>query len=219
MNSAVVPIRQGLLGVLNSSGSQKLMFEPLKLTKLEWILFNLSIALLVITSPVSFWFCMKTVSPYNCELHCRFGRVVNVLEPGLNLYNPLTDYLVMIEPTKTHNAQTDKIILAFEGKLFLIAEAFLEYRMTRPGLALARLPESEDYVSKMALIETEKLLRSKDAISIVQNRTALEETVKTSVQMFLDPTGYEVNRVFLHVVAAVHPDSVESSNGPNMMYH
>ena len=219
MNLALQPIGQAGFRTFNSDGpiTDSLSFEPLKLTKAEWVLFHLSIALLVITSPVSFWFCIKTVRPYDHGLHCRFGRVVKVLGPGLTLYNPLTDYIVIFEP-KTFRVQTDKIIMSYEGQFYLIGETFVEYRMVKPALALSVLPESDDYVRKMALVETEKLLRSKDALTIVQKRNALEETVKMSIQMALDPTGYEVTRVYLHIVAAIHPDAMES-NGPNMMYH
>lgn len=217
MNLAVEPFGQEGFRAFRSDALDNFRFEPPELTRAEWVLFLLSIGLLVITSPVSFWFCIKTVRPYDLALHCRFGRVVDVLEPGLTLYNPLTDYLVLFEP-KTLNVQTDKIILSFGGQFYLIGETFVEYRMINPGLAFAKLPESEDYVGKMALVDTEKLLRSKDALTIVQNQRALEETVKTSIQTVLDHLGYKVNRVYLHIVAAIHPDAIESS-GPNMMYH
>jgi len=167
---------------------------------------------------VSFWFCLKTIGHNEKIFQCRLGKIIRVFGPGLIFYNPLTDYLVTFEPRKMI-VQSDKIILSFAGgKFHLIGDVSVEYCMENPSLAFAKLPNSEDYVSKMALIGAERLLRTKDALEIVQNCKTHEEVIRNSLQKVLKDVGYKVTQVDLQIVAAVNREQEVSDGGNDALY-
>lgn len=190
--------------------------SKLKWTLLEKFVFGFLVTFLVVTSPISVWFCLKTIQHSERAIHCRFGKIIGVLEPGLAVYNPLTDVLITYAP-KILFIESDKVFLSDGEAISFIGKTFVEYEVTDPSLAWAKLPESELYVEGMALALTENILRSMELVTIVQSRKILEQTLAASMQKLIEPLGYGIKNVFLHVVVTISQAEPEVEV-PNNMY-
>jgi len=206
--------RPGRPEAISESGSEDPV--PSQWSLLERCVFGFLVALLVATSPISGWFCLKTIRHCERGLLCRFGKIVGTLEPGLIVYNPLTDVVVTYEPKMLFVA-SDKVFLSNGEGVAFVGKTFVDYEVSEPALACAKLPQSEAYVEGASLALTETLLRPMDLAAIVTNRKLLEQALAASLQKLLAPLGYNVKNVFLHVVVTL--EQVEREvDLPSTMY-
>jgi regulator of protease activity HflC (stomatin/prohibitin superfamily) len=166
-------------------------FEQLLLDLLQnnlaWLLLALLVVVLIFKS-------VQIVPQSEQHVIERFGRLRAVLGPGINMIVPFIDKVAhrisILErqlPTASQDAITrDNVLTQVDTSVF--------YRITEPEKTVYRIRDVDSAISTTVAGIVRAEIGKMDLDEVQANRSALIQTIKTSVEDAVDDWGIEVTR-------------------------
>uniref|UniRef100_A0A8C6Y5P3 NPHS2 stomatin family member, podocin n=1 Tax=Naja naja TaxID=35670 RepID=A0A8C6Y5P3_NAJNA len=147
----------------------------------EWLLVILSLLLIIITFPISIWFCMKIVQEYERAVLFRFGHILHGRPrgPGLFFLLPCLDTYHKIDiRLKTLEIPFCEVITSDMAVLELNTVCY--YRMENVTLLMTTLANRSNAVQVLVQTITKCLLAHRTFTDILMERKNISKEIKVS---------------------------------------
>ncbi|XP_029474330.1 podocin isoform X3 [Rhinatrema bivittatum] len=161
----------------------------------EWLLIILSVLLLLLTLPVSIWFCMRIVWEYERAVIFRLGRLLpgRARGPGLFFFLPCLDSYHKVDlRLKTIEIPFHEVIT--KDMLTLEVDAVCYYRMENACLLLTSIFNISSALQLLVQTTTKRLLAYRSFSEILLERKSIAQEVKVAIDAVACRWGIKVER-------------------------
>lgn len=174
-------------------------FQPINSDPEYGILGNICIALscfitTLLFFPIACICAVKTLQEYERGVVYRLGRLMEVLEPGLQCIIPCTDELHTVDMRSTVLDFPPQEILT-KDTVTIAVDAIVYYSIVEPRLSIDRvvnLKSSLQYVSQTSL---RNALSAHTLMEILGERDTISANVSQQLDLATDPWGVRVERL------------------------
>ncbi|XP_015666740.1 podocin [Protobothrops mucrosquamatus] len=159
----------------------------------EWLLVILSLLLIIITFPISIWFCMKIVREYERAVLFRFGRILHgrprgpglfFLLPCLDTYHKIDIRLKTLEIPFCEVITNDMAVLELNTVCY--------YRMENVTLLMTTLANRSNAIQMLVQTITKRLLAHRTFTDILMERKNISQEIKVAVDAITCQWGIKV---------------------------
>ncbi|XP_053100187.1 podocin isoform X2 [Hemicordylus capensis] len=183
-----------VIALLESEKQEEGMKSP-GLGICEWLLVSLSLLVIIITFPISIWFCMKIVQEYERAVVFRFGRILRGRPrgPGLFFFLPCLDTYYKIDlRLKTLEIPFYEVITKDMASLEIDTVCY--YRMENAALLMTTLANLSSAVQLLVKTISKRLLAHRSLTDILMERKCLSQEIKVAVDAITCQWGIKVER-------------------------
>ncbi|XP_061486573.1 podocin [Rhineura floridana] len=183
-----------VMALLESEKQEEGMRSP-GLGICEWLLVILSFLLIIVTFPISIWFCMKIVREYERAILFRFGRILRGRPrgPGLFFFLPCLDTYHKIDlRLKTLEIPFYEIITKDMASLEI--DIICYYRMENATLIMTTLANHSNAVQLLVQTITKRLLAHRSLADILMERKCISQEIKVAVDAITCQWGIKMER-------------------------
>ncbi|XP_044295073.1 podocin [Varanus komodoensis] len=161
----------------------------------EWTLVVLCLLFLIVTFPVSIWFCMKIVREYERAILFRFGRILRgrprgpglfFLLPCLDTYHKIDIRLKILEIPFYEVITKDMVSLKID--------AICYYRMENATLLVTTVASLSSAVQLLVQVISKRLLAHRSLADILTERKSIGQEIKVAVDAISCQWGVKVER-------------------------
>ncbi|XP_015282159.1 PREDICTED: podocin [Gekko japonicus] len=161
----------------------------------EWVLVLLSVLAILITFPISIWFCMKIVREYERAVLFRFGRILRGRPrgPGLFFFLPCLDTYHKIDlRLKTLEIPFYEVIT--KDMASLEVDTVCYYRMENATLLITTLANLSSAVQLLVQTIAKRSLAHRSLTEILMERKTIGQEIKVAVDAVTCQWGIKVER-------------------------
>ncbi|CEF69850.1 Band 7 protein family and Stomatin family-containing protein [Strongyloides ratti] len=175
---------------------------------LSEIIIVLAHSLIIITFPLSVWFCFRTINEYERAIVFRLGRILQNSEkgPGLIFINPLIDNYIIMDLRVLSFIVPQQEILS-KDSVTVSVDAVVYFRVCDSIKAVTNI---EDYKNSTQLL-AQTVLRNITGTKTLSELLSYKENISQQLQVILDDAtehwGVQVQRVELKDVCI--PESLQ----------
>ncbi|KAK9403888.1 podocin [Crotalus adamanteus] len=144
----------------------------------EWLLVILSLLLIIITFPISIWFCMKIIREHERAVLFRFGRILHGRPRGPDIR------LKTLEIPFCEVITNDMAVLELNTVCY--------YRMENVTLLMTTLANRSNAVQMLVQIITKRLLAHRTFTDILMERKNISQEIKVAVDAITCQWGIKV---------------------------
>uniref|UniRef100_U3IXA8 Podocin n=1 Tax=Anas platyrhynchos platyrhynchos TaxID=8840 RepID=U3IXA8_ANAPP len=149
----------------------------------EWLLTILSFLFIVMTFPISVWFCMKVVREYERAIVFRLGRLLpgRARGPGLFFFLPCLDTYHKVDlRLKTLEIPFHQVVT--KDMVTLEIDAVCYYRLENASLLLTTLTGVSSAIQLLVQTTTKRLLAHRAFSELLLERKSISQEIKVLQQ-------------------------------------
>ncbi|XP_076194295.1 podocin isoform X1 [Aptenodytes patagonicus] len=149
----------------------------------EWLLTILSFLFVIVTFPISVWFCMKVVREYERAIVFRLGRLLpgKARGPGLFFFLPCLDTYHKIDlRLKTLEIPFHQVVT--KDMVTLEIDAVCYYRLENASLLLTTLTSISSAIQLLVQTTTKRLLAHRAFSELLLERKSISQEIKVLPQ-------------------------------------
>ncbi|XP_054976319.1 podocin isoform X1 [Sorex araneus] len=161
----------------------------------EWFLVLASLLCIVLTFPLSIWFCIKVVQEYERVIIFRLGHLLpgRAKGPGLFFFLPCLDtYHTVDLRLQTLEIPFHEVVT--KDMLVMEVDAVCYYRMENASVLLSSVARVPRAVQLLAQTTTKRLLAHRTLAEILQERKSIAQEVKVALDSVACMWGIKVER-------------------------
>ncbi|XP_060089349.1 podocin [Heteronotia binoei] len=161
----------------------------------EWVLVLLSLLVILITFPISIWFCMKIMREYERAILFRFGRILRGRPrgPGLFFFLPCLDTYHKIDlRLKTLEIPFYEVIT--KDMASLEVDTVCYYRMENATLLITTLASLSSAIQLLVQTIAKRSLVHRSLTEILMERKTIGQEIKVAVDAVTCQWGIKVER-------------------------
>ncbi|XP_011233707.2 stomatin-like protein 3 [Ailuropoda melanoleuca] len=161
-----------------------------------WILFSLSLLLMIITFPISIWMCLKIIKEYERAVVFRLGRIQadKARGPGLILVLPCIDVFVKVDlRTVTCNIPPQEILT--RDSVTTQVDGVVYYRIYSAVSAVANVNDVHQATFLLAQTTLRNVLGTQTLSQILAGREEIAHSIQTLLDDATELWGIRVARV------------------------
>ncbi|XP_072275923.1 podocin [Pyxicephalus adspersus] len=180
---------------LLESGQKDEALKPAGLRVCEVLLISFCFLLLVLTFPLSIWFCVKIVREYERVIIFRLGRLLpgRARGPGLFFYLPGLDKCHKVDfRIKTFEVPFHQIVT--KDLVTLEVDAVCYYRLENASLFVTTVSNISNTLQLLIQSTTKRILAHKAFSDILLERKCIGEEVKVALDAITCHWGIKVER-------------------------
>uniref|UniRef100_A0A8B9FX33 Podocin n=1 Tax=Amazona collaria TaxID=241587 RepID=A0A8B9FX33_9PSIT len=184
-NRRGVPIRQSVFREQSSPNSVMLNFslgvKSAGMGICEWLLTILSFLFIIMTFPISVWFCMKVVREYERAIVFRLGHLLpgRAKGPGLFFFLPCLDTYHKIDlRLKTLEIPFHQVVT--KDMVTLEIDAVCYYRLENASLLLTTLTSISSAIQLLVQTTTKRLLAHRAFSELLLERKSISQEIKVA---------------------------------------
>ncbi|XP_032352155.1 stomatin-like protein 3 isoform X1 [Camelus ferus] len=191
--------RVAFLRTTSVTGSPPFYFLGIKSKRLGvcgWVLFSLSLLLMIITFPVSIWICLKVIKEYERAVVFRLGRIQadKAKGPGLILILPCIDVFVKVDlRTVTCNIPPQEILT--RDSVTTQVDGVVYYRIYSAVSAVANVNDVHQATFLLAQTTLRNVLGTQTLSQILAGREEIAHSIQTLLDDATELWGIRVARV------------------------
>uniref|UniRef100_S4RMQ7 Band 7 domain-containing protein n=1 Tax=Petromyzon marinus TaxID=7757 RepID=S4RMQ7_PETMA len=162
----------------------------------EKLLGILSMVVVVLTFPLSVWFCLKVVREYERAVVFRLGKLLpgGAIGPGLFLVLPCIDTFVKVDMrTVTFDVPPQEILT--RDSVTVAVDAVVYYRVHDATAAVTNVVFADGATRLLAQTALRNVLGTRSLSDIVSEREVIARSMQTSLDEATEPWGIKVQRV------------------------
>ncbi|XP_044925508.1 stomatin-like protein 3 [Mustela putorius furo] len=194
VNGSDKPASNANNGWLGINGSRGISSKGLGVC--GWILFSLSLLLMIITFPVSIWMCLKIIKEYERAVVFRLGRIQadKARGPGLILVLPCIDVFVKVDlRTITCNIPPQEILT--RDSVTTQVDGVVYYRIYSAVSAVANVNDVHQATFLLAQTTLRNVLGTQTLSQILAGREEIAHSIQTLLDDATELWGIRVARV------------------------
>ncbi|XP_049634429.1 stomatin-like protein 3 [Suncus etruscus] len=161
-----------------------------------WILFSLSLLLMIITFPISIWMCLKIIKEYERAVVFRLGRIQadKAKGPGLIVVLPCIDVFVKVDlRTITCNIPPQEILT--RDSVTTQVDGVVYYRIYSAISAVANVNDVHQATYLLAQTTLRNVLGTQTLSQILSGREEIAHSIQTLLDDATELWGIRVARV------------------------
>ncbi|XP_006127011.2 podocin [Pelodiscus sinensis] len=167
----------------------------------EWLLTVLSLLFIILTFPISVWFCMKIVREYERAIVFRLGRLLpgRPRGPGLFFFLPCLDtYHKVDRRLKTLAIPFHEVVT--KDMVTVEIDAVCYYRMENASLLLTSVANLSNAVQLLVQTTMKRLLAHRSFSEILLERKSIGQEMKVALDAVTCRWGIKVERTEINHV-------------------
>ncbi|NXI18551.1 PODO protein, partial [Irena cyanogastra] len=167
----------------------------------EWLLTILSVLFIVMTFPISVWFCMKVVREYERAIVFRLGHLLpgRAKGPGLFFFLPCLDTYHKIDlRLKTLEIPFHQVVT--KDMVTLEIDAVCYYRLENASLLLTTLTSISSAIQLLVQTTTKRLLAHQAFSELLLERKNISQEIKVALDAVTGCWGIKVERIEINNV-------------------
>ncbi|NXS58707.1 PODO protein, partial [Brachypteracias leptosomus] len=167
----------------------------------EWLLIILSFLFVVMTFPISVWFCMKVVREYERAIIFRLGHLLpgRARGPGLFFFIPCLDTYHKIDlRLKTLEVPFHQVVT--KDMVTLEIDAVCYYRLENASLLLTTLSSISNAIQLLVQTTTKRLLAHRAFSELLLERKSISQEIKVALDAVTGCWGIKVERTEINNV-------------------
>ncbi|KFO60989.1 Podocin, partial [Corvus brachyrhynchos] len=168
----------------------------------EWLLTILSFLFIIMTFPISVWFCMKVVREYERAIVFRLGHLLpgRAKGPGLFFFLPCLDTYHKIDlRLKTLEIPFHQVVT--KDMVTLEIDAVCYYRLENASLLLTTLTSISSAIQLLVQTTTKRLLAHQAFSELLLERKNISQEIKVALDAVTGSWGIKVERIEMKVPA------------------
>ncbi|NXR14949.1 PODO protein, partial [Semnornis frantzii] len=176
----------------------------------EWLLTILSFLFVVMTFPISIWFCMKVVREYERAIVFRLGHLLpgRARGPGLFFFLPCLDTYHKVDlRLKTLEIPFHQVVT--KDMVTLEIDAVCYYRLENASLLLTTLTSISSAIQLLVQTTTKRLLAHRAFSELLLDRKTISQEIKVALDAVTGCWGIKVERTEINNVQL--PPEVQQS--------
>ncbi|XP_022109900.1 mechanosensory protein 2-like [Acanthaster planci] len=161
-----------------------------------YVLWFFSLLLLLITFPVSIWFCFKTVAEYERAIILRVGRLLpgGPKGPGLFFIIPCIDDIRVVD-LRTLSFDVPPQEVLSKDSVTVTVDAVVYFRVQDPTMAVINVENYKRSTELLAATTLRNVLGTKTLAEMLSHREEISNTLQSLLDEATDPWGVKVERV------------------------
>ncbi|XP_052522018.1 podocin [Tympanuchus pallidicinctus] len=186
--------------LLDSEHQEEGMKSP-GLNICEWLLTILSFLFIVMTFPISVWFCMKVVREYERAIVFRLGHLLpgRARGPGLFFFLPCLDTYHKVDlRLKTLEIPFHQVVT--KDMVTLEIDAVCYYRLENASLLLTTLTSISSAIQLLVQTTTKRLLAHRAFSELLLERKSISQEIKVALDAVTGCWGIKVERTEINNV-------------------
>ncbi|XP_042675792.1 podocin [Centrocercus urophasianus] len=186
--------------LLDSEHQEEGMKSP-GLNICEWLLTVLSFLFIVMTFPISVWFCMKVVREYERAIVFRLGHLLpgRAKGPGLFFFLPCLDTYHKVDlRLKTLEIPFHQVVT--KDMVTLEIDAVCYYRLENASLLLTTLTSISSAIQLLVQTTTKRLLAHRAFSELLLERKSISQEIKVALDAVTGCWGIKVERTEINNV-------------------
>ncbi|NXJ10997.1 PODO protein, partial [Odontophorus gujanensis] len=167
----------------------------------EWLLTILSFLFIVMTFPISVWFCMKVVREYERAIVFRLGHLLpgRARGPGLFFFLPCLDTYHKVDlRLKTLEIPFHQVVT--KDMVTLEIDAVCYYRLENASLLLTTLTSISSAIQLLVQTTTKRLLAHRAFSELLLERKSISQEIKVALDAVTGCWGIKVERTEINNV-------------------
>ncbi|OXB53314.1 hypothetical protein ASZ78_014791 [Callipepla squamata] len=167
----------------------------------EWLLTVLSFLFIVMTFPISVWFCMKVVREYERAIVFRLGHLLpgRARGPGLFFFLPCLDTYHKVDlRLKTLEIPFHQVVT--KDMVTLEIDAVCYYRLENASLLLTTLTSISSAIQLLVQTTTKRLLAHRAFSELLLERKSISQEIKVALDAVTGCWGIKVERTEINNV-------------------
>ncbi|NWI24713.1 PODO protein, partial [Sula dactylatra] len=167
----------------------------------EWLLTILSFLFIIMTFPISVWFCMKVVREYERAIVFRLGHLLpgRARGPGLFFFLPCLDTYHKIDlRLKTLEIPFHQVVT--KDMVTLEIDAVCYYRLENASLLLTTLTSISSAIQLLVQTTTKRLLAHRAFSELLLERKSISQEIKVALDAVTGCWGIKVERTEINNV-------------------
>ncbi|XP_010184155.1 PREDICTED: podocin [Mesitornis unicolor] len=167
----------------------------------EWLLTILSLLFVIMTFPISVWFCMKVVREYERAIVFRLGRLLpgRARGPGLFFFLPCLDTYHKVDlRLKTLEIPFHQVVT--KDMFTLEIDAVCYYRLENASLLLTTLTSISSAIQLLVQTTTKRLLAHRAFSELLLERKSISQEIKVALDAVTGCWGIKVERTEINNV-------------------
>ncbi|KAM9283192.1 podocin [Morus bassanus] len=167
----------------------------------EWLLTILSFLFVIMTFPISVWFCMKVVREYERAIVFRLGHLLpgRARGPGLFFFLPCLDTYHKIDlRLKTLEIPFHQVVT--KDMVTLEIDAVCYYRLENASLLLTTLTSISSAIQLLVQTTTKRLLAHRAFSELLLERKSISQEIKVALDAVTGCWGIKVERTEINNV-------------------
>merc|ERR1712167_180410 len=160
----------------------------------HYMLYGLSLVLVVITFPVSLFVCLKIVAEYERAVIFRLGRLVGAKGPGLFFILPCMDEIQRVDlRTVSFDIPPQEILT--KDSVTCAVDAVVYYRVFNPEASVTNVANAAYSTKLLAQTTLRNQLGAVTLAGLLSERDTIADTMQNILDEATDPWGITVERV------------------------
>ncbi|NXG44857.1 PODO protein, partial [Psilopogon haemacephalus] len=167
----------------------------------EWLLTILSLLFVIMTFPISIWFCMKVVREYERAIVFRLGHLLpgRARGPGLLFFLPCLDTYHKVDlRLKTLEIPFHQVVT--KDMVTLEIDAVCYYRLENASLLLTTLTSISSAIQLLVQTTTKRLLAHRAFSELLLDRKTISQEIKVALDAVTGCWGIKVERTEINNV-------------------
>ncbi|XP_012628035.1 podocin isoform X1 [Microcebus murinus] len=161
----------------------------------EWLLVLISLLFIIVTFPVSIWFCIKVVQEYERVIIFRLGHMLpgRAKGPGLFFFLPCLDTYHKVD-LRLQTLEIPFHEVVTKDMFIMEIDAVCYYRMENASLLLSSLAHVSKAVQFLVQTTMKRLLAHRSLTEILLERKSIAQDVKVALDSVTCIWGIKVER-------------------------
>ncbi|NXX48991.1 PODO protein, partial [Tricholaema leucomelas] len=188
------------MALLDSERQEEGLKSP-GLSICEWLLIILSCLFVIMTFPISIWFCMKVVREYERAIVFRLGHLLpgRARGPGLLFFLPCLDTYHKVDlRLKTLEIPFHQVVT--KDMVTLEIDAVCYYRLENASLLLTTLTSISGAIQLLVQTTTKRLLAHRAFSELLLDRKTISQEIKVALDAVTGCWGIKVERTEINNV-------------------
>uniref|UniRef100_A0A8C8RCD3 Podocin n=1 Tax=Pelusios castaneus TaxID=367368 RepID=A0A8C8RCD3_9SAUR len=189
-----------VMALLESEQQEEGMMSP-GLGICEWLLTILSLLFIIVTFPISVWFCMKIVQEYERAIVFRMGHLLpgRPRGPGLFFFLPCLDtYHKIDRRLKTLEIPFHEVVT--KDMVTMEIDAICYYRMENASLLITTVTNLSNAVQLLVQTTMKRLLAHRSFSEILLERKSIGQEMKVALDAVTCRWGIKMERTEINRV-------------------
>ncbi|OCT93916.1 stomatin isoform X1 [Xenopus laevis] len=160
-----------------------------------FVLAFLSVLLVLVTFPLSIWFCLKLVREYERAVIFRLGRVrTGAKGPGVFWVLPCADAIRIVDLRTVSFAVPPQEVLT-KDSVTIMVDAVVFYRVFNPTIAVVKVDNASQATQMLAQTTLRNMLGTKSLTEILIDREEMADQMSRILYEATKDWGIKVERV------------------------
>jgi len=162
----------------------------------EIVLLSFSVLLIILTFPISIFFCIRIVQEYERAVIFRLGRIKKggAVGPGMFFVIPCTDEIrVMDLRTVSFDVPPQEILT--KDSVTVSVDAVVYYNIRNPLAAVVNVSDYSKATRLLSATTLRNILGTKTLSELLSDRDTIAKDLKSMIDTATDPWGIDIERV------------------------